>query len=351
MACVTAGFAVFAPQVWVLAREGFPAEIWPAEGEFVTVAGGGVGAAGPFADLPEAAQTRLLESGGRALLVDRGGEMLAGYGPDIDAETRMNSFSLVKSLVGALVLRAHADGLVPDLDVPLADYLGADAPRATLREALEMRSGLIVGGEPAKSVEDAGFSPFGPLARLYAFGLDATMGDLDVDPEAQGSFVYQSVNTALLGAVLEAVYDRPLPEILSEQIWRPAGAAEAYWRAVPETVEVSAYCCLYARPVDWVAVGRFLLDNGSAADPFLPEDLWHAWLLPQLAPEVRREGAYGWHLRHDVLDREGAPVGGAFAYFMGHGGQMLYLMPSEDLVVVRFGEQPQLLHSTLYDLF
>ena len=32
-------------------------------------------------------------------------------------------------------------------------------------------------------------------------------------------------------------------------------------------------------------------------------------------------------------------------------GQMVYLIPGSDTVVVRFGERVQLLHSTIYDLF
>jgi len=342
----------FVPQLPLLLREGFPSETWPAEGQFLTVQG----AASAPADLAgageiaPAAQDRFSDSGARALLVDQGGAMSAHFADGIDEASRLNSFSLVKSLVGALVLRAHSDGLIPDLDVPLAAYLDPEAPDATIRQALSMTSGLISNGEPAKSVDDEGFSPFGPLAELHAFGVEAVLPELEADADAQGVFAYQSVNTALLGAVLEQVHDRPLPDILSEQIWQQAGAAEAYWRANPSSGNASAYCCLYARPLDWLLVGRFLLENGATDAPFLPEALWQDWLLPQLSPDQRRAGAYGWHLRHDVLDREGAGVAGPFAYFMGHGGQMVYLLPEQDAVVVCFGETPQLLHSTLYEL-
>jgi len=102
---------------------------------------------------------------------------------------------------------------------------------------------------------------------------------------------------------------------------------------------------------DWVRVARFILDNGTPNTPFLPTPLWRDLVWPDLAPEVRRGGAYGLHVRHDVLDRPGAPVAGPFAYFMGHGGQVVYLLPEQDTVVVRFGVEPQLLHSTLYELW
>jgi hypothetical protein len=54
-----------------------------------------------------------------------------------------------------------------------------------------------------------------------------------------------------------------------------------------------------------------------------------------------------------LLPREPGEVirqAGPFAYMMGHGGQIAYLLPGQDAIVVRFGAQAQLLHSTLYEV-
>lgn len=349
--------ALRAPQVLVLAKEGFPGAIWPVAGTYATVQGAaGMADPPPGAAPPAPALARFDESGGRALLMEQAGVLRTeAYAGPISRETRLNSYSLVKSLVGALVLRAVADGRIEGLDVPLRQILGPDAPDATVGEALTMTSGLVMAPEPPKTadtmLDDAGFSPFGPLARLHAYGVEAVLGDLRVDGELRGQFHYQSANTALLGLVLERVHDRPLPDILSDLIWKPAGAAEAYWRRYPAGDGVSAYCCLYARPLDWVRVGRFLLDNGSPASPFLPQAMWRDFVLPDLDAEARRQGVYGDQIRHDVLDRPGEALQGPFTFLFGHGGQVVYLLPRQDAVVVRFGERMQLLHSTLYDLF
>ena len=345
-----------APQIAVLLAEGFPGAVWPAPGEFAPVAGASVVSDPPPAPAPPAAAfARLAQSGGRALLFAKGGVLQAEvYGDGIGRETLLNSYSMVKSLVGALVLRAVADGRIAGLDTDLRDILGPDAPRITIAAALTMTSGLIMAQEPPKgpqSLDDeGGYSAWGPLARLHAYGIRTVLLDLRVDPALAGAFHYQSANTALLGLVLETVYGRPLPEILSDQIWRPAGAATAQWRLTPAGQGVSAYCCLYARPVDWLKVGEFLLRNGGA-EPFLQPDLWQDFILPDLTPAARQQGVYGWHIRHDVLDRDGAGIAGPFAYMTGLDGQMVYLIPGADTVVVRFGERVQLLHSTIYDLF
>ncbi|NSX56413.1 serine hydrolase domain-containing protein [Parasulfitobacter algicola] len=350
-AAIMGGLLTFAPQVPILLREGFPPEVWAGSGRYLTVEGVNDEDEIDGPKIPAAAQTRFDDAGGRAMLVEQNGTLIfESYGQGFGPQDRLNSFSMVKSLVGALVIRALADKRITSLDDPLALYLGPEAPDVTINDALTMTSGLLYDGEPPKSVDDAGFSPFGPLARLHVFGIDAVLPELTVNPTAQGQFAYQSVNTALLGAVLEAAYDQPLPQILSDLIWKPAGAANADWRAYSKAEGVSAYCCLYARPEDWLRVGRYLLENGTPNEPFLPDDLWRDFIIPELAVSLRHESTYGWHLRHDVLDRDGETLAGPFAYFMGHGGQMLYLLPENNMVVVRFGERPQLLHSTLYEL-
>jgi CubicO group peptidase (beta-lactamase class C family) len=352
-----AALGVLAPQVFRLAREGFPAPVWPAPGSFVTVAGVAVPADPPRgAAPPDAALARFRDSGGRALLVDRGGTLqIEAYGPGIGRDTRLNSYSMVKSLVGALALRAVAEGRIASLDARLTGLVGPEAPDLTLREVLTMTSGLMLAGEPPmetmeKSLEDAGFSPFGPVARLHAYGIEPLLPGLRIDPAAKGRFQYQSANTALVGLAVERAWGRPLPDLLSEQIWAPAGAAAADWRKVPAGDGASAWCCLYARAIDWLRVSRYLMENGTPDAPFLPDALWRAFVLPDLSGAVRRQGAYGLHLRHDVLDWAGQPVAGPFAYMMGHGGQIAYLLPGQDAIVVRFGAQAQLLHSTLYEV-
>lgn len=351
MAILFASLAVYAPQALVLAREGFPSATWTGEGRFARVEGVQQDNVPAAPDIPQTAHTRFSEGGGHALLVDRGGRLaFETYGAGMSRDDRLNSFSLVKSLVGALAVKAVADGRITHIDVPLRQILGPDVPDVTLDDALRMQTGLIVYGEPAKPVEDAGFSPFSPLAKLHVYGLASILPDLRIDPFKRGQFSYQSLNTALIGAALEKVYQRPLPELLSEFIWKPAGAADADWLLHAKVDTATAYCCLFARPRDWLRVGRFLLDNGTANAPFLPEELWRAFVLPDFAPEKRRAGAYGWHLRHDVLDRNGASIRGPFAYFLGHKGQVVYLLPESDAVVVRFGREMQLLHSTLYEV-
>ncbi len=346
----------FAPQLPTLVAQGFPPPVLQTSAPTRPVQGRPSGPLPAGAPLPPEAAQRFAQSGGRAMLVSQAGQVThSAYAPGFDRNTLFNSYSLVKSLVGVLVLRAVADGLVPSLDTRLPDLIGSDAPDVSLHDVLTMRSGLSFKGEPPKDtvdkpLDDAAFSPFSPVGRLHAFGIEAVMPRLHVSPDLSGRFHYQSANTALLGLVVEHAYGAPLQDVMSDLIWRPSGADIAHWRQNTRTGRASAYCCLYARAEDWLRVGHFLLSNGTPNAPLLPAAMWSNWIMPDAAPDTLRSGIYGQHIRHDVLDRPGASLSGRFTYLLGHGGQIVYLLPDHDMVVVRFGDGMQLLHSTLYDL-
>ncbi|NOT71852.1 MAG: serine hydrolase, partial [Hyphomicrobium sp.] len=232
-----------------------------------------------------------------------------------------------------------------------------------LCRVLDMRSGVVfqpqagkdASGFDAKDFETTKVNVFGPLARLHTGGLAAVTPRLLSNSEIKsrepcdgGSYSYQNVNTAILGAVLERAYAQPLEQILSEKLWAPANASDAEWRRYDEALPVTPYCCLYARPIDWLRVAQYLANNGTADAPFLPQNVWQQFMGENLANEDLSKGGYANQVYFNILDRPGEALSGRFAYFMGSRGQTTYLMPDKKLVVVRFGGQIQRLHSLLY---
>lgn len=362
--------AIFAtwPYGLRLLGEGFPSYQWPAKGHFAVVEGDEVTSA-LKRDVEAAGDwTRSLfeESKGKVLLaMDDSIIRLELAAKGVDPNARFNSFSMVKSLVGVLVLKAHADGLIDDLSDPLGHYLpdfSTHEVRARSVSAfLQMRSGLdfevdrkaILDGENPKLKRSVNYNPFSQMTRLHMLGLESVADTFVMAEERSGEAAlrYQNVNTAILAHLLEALYAEPIENILSQLIWKPAGAQNAFWRRYDLGRSVSAYCCLYATAEDWLRVGRFLLVNGGEQGAFLPSHLWARLFGRQMPHEQRFRNAYGDHIYHNLLDRQGEGLSGDFSYFMGNGGQMLYMMPEKGLVVVRFGEGHPLLHSTLYAIW
>lgn len=359
---IVSGLIVYAPFLPALLAEGFPALTWSGRGSFVEVAGSAVprdlaaaSDARSRALVPEFAQA-FEERGGQALLVYRDGHLaLEHYADGVDEGTRFNSYSMAKSLVGALVYRALADGRLTSLDQTLGELLPADRGIAhvTLRRLLAMRAGIHFDeegtfGAASGKDSDTAANPFGPLARLHFLGLAAIEPSLHVVEGDDERFNYQNVNTALLGEVLERVYGQPLQTLLADAIWRPSGAATAQWRVPAAGQPVSAYCCIYATARDWVRIGVFLAGNGTPERPFLPEPLWREYLGLDVPLSERQSNHYRAHIMQNVLDRAGQDLQGPFTYLLGQNGQTLYLMPERGLVVYRAGTQLSLLHSTLY---
>ncbi len=364
----------YAPYLPRLIWEGYPQATWPAPGSYIQVDGG---AGSPLiADRALASPNRALsahfnEKRGRALLVARNGRLvMEHYAEGITRETRLNSYSLVKSLTGALMLRAVAEGKIAGRDVPIGTLLpafaGKDIGTLPLCRLLDMRSGIVFepsakkqsAGPELKDLEATRLNLLGPMGRLHVTGLDGILdrlvqqpGPLSKDLDcAKGAYSYQNVNTAIAGAVLERLYGRSMAALLSEKIWTPAGAAPADWRRYSAGAPATPYCCLFARPMDWLKVAQFLLDNGTADQPFLPDALWTELMGLDLTHAALRDGVYRDFTYHNILDRPGERLAGSFAYFFGSRGQIVYLMPKERLAVVRFGDGIQLLHTTLYGI-
>ncbi|MEP3630325.1 MAG: serine hydrolase domain-containing protein [Hyphomicrobiales bacterium] len=359
--------ALFTPTISIL-NEGYPASVWPAKGNFAEVINNNAEAFGlaPKRELTNKLVQVFDDSDGKAMFVLKDGKpVLTHFTEGYDLKTEFNSFSMVKSLIGILTLKAISDQRIASFNEPLKQVLAKQYPEldgspigdVTISQLLDMRSGIdfevsVTGAETdtkARIASKAEFSPFSKLANLHTNGLGALFADLKVDAEKVGEFAYQNINTAILGLVLETIYDRPLSELLNEKIWRPAGAKGFRWRQYTKAETVSPYCCLYATVEDWARVGHFLLQNGRDRQ-FLSEPIRRHFLGTDSPFYDTRTVSYRSQIRYDILDRVGEGIQGYFKYFLGQGGQTVYLIPNENMVVVRFGDKHQLLHSTLYEI-
>ncbi len=355
----------FAPYLPRLLLEGYPSPRWPAHGYYAGLPGSYAAVPlrrSPVRHKPNAWALKLFRQyKGKALLVFHEGRLkLEYYAPGMNAQTKFNSYSMAKSLVGALILKAHAEGLIGSLDDQIGDYLprlGDQAVhRLPIRSLLRMRSGLafesegkrLAPGLPLKQKRMARYNPFGKLVRLHMTGLSIVSQGLHANPARIGQYNYQNINTAILGALLTKIYRQPLEKILSDKLWKPAGAGGARWRRYDRGKPVSPYCCIYASARDWLRIGIFLANNGSVGTPFLPKKLWNSYMNGGYSTAELSTNRYGLHVYHNILDRQGQSLQGRFTFAFGNMGQVIYMMPDKDFVVVRLGERVAPLHSTLY---
>ncbi len=247
-----------------------------------------------------------------------------GNGPD----TRWVSFSVAKSVVSLLYGAAIKDGYITDLDESVTAYLprlrGTSYEGVSIRDALQMASGV-------EWSEDYG-DPSSDVRRLSNFTSLTLLDYLGERPRvaAPGErFNYNSGETHLLASVLRSAIGSNLSTYLSSKMWRPFGMeADANWLLWGPDGPEDGGCCISATLRDYGRIGLFVTRGGALpdGDTVLPA----GWMEQSTSPSPSSEG-YGflWWLIGDQ----------AYAA-LGVFGQMIFIDPAEDLVVVTHSVWP-----------
>ncbi len=277
-----------------------------------------------------------------ALLVQQGGVIRyerywPGYGPD----TRTNPNSMHKPVLALLVGAAIADGYIDSLDAKAVKWLTEwqDDPRRdiTIRQLLQMSSGLEI---PV-------FGTWKSARILFGSDLVAGVMDLQAEKPAGSEFQYSNANSQLLALIIERATQEPYAQYLARRLWQPLGAQDAFLWLDREGGMPRGFCCLFASARDWLRVGELILGEGErAGERIVPADYVSQMLTPtELNPnfgfqiwlgspasETRKYNDF------TVTAYHSAPfVVSDVIYIDGFGGQRVYIIPSQQLIIVRTG--------------
>ncbi len=282
-------------------------------------------------DLPAEEKQQL---GTRAVLVAQGGRLVAErYAPGFNAGTRQLGWSMAKSVTNLLVGRLVNQGKISVTDDRLRPEWSDDRAKITVDDLMRMTSGLEWDetydlGTPITSMlylepDMAGFAASLPLAH---------------PPGTHQQ--YSSGSTNLLCDVLQDRADAG-PELPYEPLLAPLGLSSAIWEPDATGLPVcSSY--LWATPRDWAAIGQFALQDGAwQGEQLLPAG-WMAESTTARSNDTDVPGyGAGWYANRLPDGSLADPDLPADTYHAsGHDGQMIYVVPSADLVVVRLGFTP-----------
>ena len=246
-----------------------------------------------------------------------------GYGRD----SKSNSFSVVKSVVSALMGIAIQDGDIKSLDQKVVDFIpdlkGPYADQVTVGDLSSMASG--------QKWSEEYYNPFSVTSASYFVkDLDALIIDQPITEKPGEKFRYKSGTTQLLGMVIKKATGKTLSDYLTEKLWQPLGAEKtALWQLdSKEKGMEKAFCCLATNARDFARIGKLYKNHGRwNGTQLLDSSFVELSVKPRF--EQSPQYGYGWWLD----DFRGKKI------FMmrGHLGQYILVVPEEDLIVVRLG--------------
>ena len=297
-----------------------------------------IDAAGLAAAEAYAAQTNSV-----ALLVwHRGALRYEKYWPGYDRSFRTDTFSAHKTVLGLLYGAAIADGIIPSVDAPAANWIPEwrdDARRGIrIRDLLQMSSGL----------ELPVFGTWRGFRVTLGSDLPDTVLPLMAEKPPGTDFQYSNANSVILGMVLQNAAGKRYAQYLSERLWSRIGAPAASLWLDHEGGLPRTFCCLYTTARGWLQVGRLILDGGrSGGEQVIPE----AWIREMTTPAATNPN-YGYQIwlgsppgkERKYNDKtikafHSEPfVAQDIRYVDGFGGQRVYIVPSQELIIVRTGE-------------
>jgi len=250
--------------------------------------------------------------------------------PEIENST-VSSFSLVKPIVSTLIGIAIDEGKIESVEDPITKYLpeyrdveGWD--KIKIRHLLHHTSGL--------KFSDGKFNLGSDNAKYYwGKTLRNNLIHASIEMKPDTKFHYSSLNTQLLGRILEEVTHGSISSYLQEKIWIPLEMeAPAYWsldNSKDEAME-KVFCCLQARTIDFAKIGRLYLNNGNwNGDQIISKK----WVDYSLRPDLKGNNKHYYNNNWGL-----GPANYGSFYAVGLYGQYLYMYPKKKLIIVRFGD-------------
>jgi CubicO group peptidase (beta-lactamase class C family) len=268
----------------------------------------------------------------RTVIVARHGTVLAErgfHGGRVDRPTNIKSAS--KTVVAALVGIAIDKSLLDGVDQPIAPLLKDDLPakpdlrlsQITIGHLLSMQAGLARTSGPN----------YGRWVGSRNWVRDVLAQPFEDAPG--GGMLYSTGSTHLLSAILTRVTGKSTLQLSKDWLGQQPGFAITAWARDPQGVYFGGNQ-MSMTPRSLLAFGELFRSGGRSTDG--RQVMSARWIAASWAPRTRSvftgDGyGYGWFARR---------IGGQDVRFAwGYGGQMLYIVPALDLVVVMTSDPDQ----------
>ena len=239
---------------------------------------------------------------------------------------------------------AIEDGYISSVDDPITDYIPELLERdpafgdITIRNLLMMSSGIRYKEFPFVNGDDAKTYYYPDLQQL-------ALEDTSIVGEPNEKFLYNNYHPLLLGMIIERATGSSVANYLQEKIWKPIGAEYPASWSLDEHGFEKMESGINARAIDFAKFGRLFLHNGSRDGvQVVPV----GWVIEATQADTSTD--YENYYPDSFIFADGK---GYYKYMwwgiqrdentydfmaLGNHGQFIYISPSKDLIIVRFGE-------------
>lgn len=278
------------------------------------------------ASLQNAIRSYMAETSAAGVMVLKDGKVVfEHYGLDFGKTDRWTSFSVAKSFTSTLLGAAIADGAIASVDTPVTEIIPALAGTAyegvTVGQIASMTSGVAWNEDYT--------DPDSDVARMLAIAPVAGESQavtyartLKREAPAGEKWVYKTLETNLLGLIVEETTGKSLAAYAAEKIVEPAGFEGGLFWMQDLTGGNIGGCCLSLSLSDYARMGQFALEGGEGVVPA-------GWFVRAGSPLVKfGPRAPGFGYGYQWWTYPGSQYGA-----QGIFGQAITIVPEEDLVV------------------
>lgn len=214
---------------------------------------------------------RIVGNGMGALVLDDGKLVFEAYDNGANRESKMDSYSMAKSLTALAVGEAFCAGKIGSLEDKAEKYAPAIAGTAygtaTIRQLLSYTSGAQDPGGNGY----AGIHSFSDFRALFGHSLSLVdlikkYGEARFEPGKK--FIYNGLDSEALSVVIRNATGSALPHWFEATVWKKAGAEFPAGWFLDRDGNAIAEVAFYATTRDFARIGLYIADRltGKSAD-------------------------------------------------------------------------------------
>lgn len=223
-----------------------------------------------LADGISSAAQNILRNGMGVVVIDHGNLLFEGYDNEADRESKMDAYSMTKSLTALAVGEALCAGKINSLEDSAAKYVpqleGTAYGSAKIQQLLSYTSGAQdPGGNGYMGIHN--MSDFRAMAghTMSLMDLMKKYGNAQFEPGKK--FIYNGLDSDTLSIVVRNATGKSLPQWFEATVWKKAGAEfQAGWYLDRDGNGVGEVG-FYATTRDFARVGLYIADRLSGISP------------------------------------------------------------------------------------